>query len=151
MEPQAVNRLQLELHVPDVQTVLDFYGQLGFKTVWHRWEGDELDYLVMEREGTILNFWPGQGHVWDKSYFKQFPRSTKRGYAVEILIGVSDIDVYYRKAKTFANVVEPLRLRPWGLKDFRIEDPFGFYLRMTEPYDITDPKWSAPSKPKRAR
>jgi predicted enzyme related to lactoylglutathione lyase len=151
MEHQAVNRLQIELHVPDVQTVLDFYGKLGFKTLWHRWEGDEMDYLVMEREGAVLNFWPGQGHVWDKSYFNQFPRTTKPGYGVEILIGVSDIEKFHEKVKNFANVVEPLILRPWGLKDFRIEDPFGYYLRMTEPYDVTDPKWSAPKKPKRAR
>jgi catechol 2,3-dioxygenase-like lactoylglutathione lyase family enzyme len=150
MEPQAVNRIQVELHVSDVQMALDFYGALGFKTVWHRWEGDELDYLVMEREGAILNFWPGQGHVWGKSYFSQFPRTSKPGYGVEIVIGVKDIEAYYEKVKVVANIVDTLKLRPWGLKDFRIEDPFGYYLRMTQPYDVTNPKWAAPKKPKRA-
>jgi len=29
-------------------------------------------------------------------------------------------------------VVEPLRMRPWGARDFRIADPFGYYLRITE-------------------
>lgn len=52
---------------------------------------------------------------------------------------VEDIEDYYEKAKEFANVFEPLQQRPWGLKDFRIIDPFGYYIRFTSPHDILDP------------
>lgn len=68
----TINHLQLELHVPDHSATLDFYSQLGFKKVWHRSEGNTGDYLVMEKDGTILNFWPGNDTVWEQSYFKRF-------------------------------------------------------------------------------
>lgn len=60
------------------------------------------------------------------------------GYGVEIIIMVNNIDEYYSKVKDFSNVVEGLVLQPWGLKDFRIEDPFGYYVRITSSHDIFD-------------
>lgn len=140
------NNLQLELHVPDFETALDFYGKMGFEPVWKREEKDVGDYLVMQRDGTSLNFWPGNEEVWNQTYFKGFPRGTKRGYGVEIVIPVEDIDAYYEQVKQFANIVEKLKTQPWGLKDFRLEDPFGFYLRITEPHDILDPSSAVPTE-----
>jgi lactoylglutathione lyase len=136
------NHLQIELHVPDFDVVLDFYGKLGFKKVWHRSEDNNADYLVMERDGTILNFWPGNENVYDQSYFKQFPKDTKRGYGVELVITVNDVQQFHEKIKDFAKIVNPLVKRPWGLWDFRIEDPFGYYLRITEKHDITSPDYA---------
>jgi hypothetical protein len=37
-------------------------------------------------------------------------------------------------------------MQPWGVKDFRIEDPFGFYLRITERHNILDPKYAVPTE-----
>ena len=93
------NKLQIELHVPDFGAVLDFYGKLGFKKVWHRSEKNNADYLVMERDGTILNFWPGNDNVYNQSYFKQFPKDTKRGYGVELVIPVDDVQDFHKLAK----------------------------------------------------
>jgi uncharacterized glyoxalase superfamily protein PhnB len=133
------NHIQLELHVPDMGKAREFYQKLGFTVVWVRQKGDAGDYMVMEREGAILNFWPGNKHVWEQSYFKNFPRDTKRGFGVEIVYTTDDIESYYEAVKEFANIVQPLKKRPWGLLDFRFEDPFGFYLRVTEPHDIREP------------
>lgn len=144
-DKDTTNHLQLELHVPDHALALYFYSKLGFKKVWHRNEGDAGDYLVMEKDGTILNFWPGNDAVWEQSYFKRFPRDTKRGYGVEIVVPVDGIEVYYEKVKRFAKVVDDLQVRPWGVKDFRIEDPFGFYLRITERHNILDAMYAVPS------
>jgi predicted enzyme related to lactoylglutathione lyase len=144
MSKDTNNKIQIELHVPDFDTVLDFYGKLGFSKVWHRSEDNNADYLVMEREGTILNFWPGNDNVYNQSYFKQFPRDTKRGYGVELVIPVHDVKAFHEKVSTFAKIVNPLVKRPWGLWDFRIEDPFGYYLRITERHDITSPNYAVP-------
>ena len=43
-----------------------------------------------------------------------------------------------KKVKDGANVIEPLVLRPWGSKDFRSADPFGYYLRFTNKHNILD-------------
>ncbi len=130
------NNILVELHVPDFKRVKNFYGALGFKVVWERKPEDKKGYLVMQFNKNILCFWPGTESVWEQDYFKNFPKDTKKGYGVEIVIMVDDIDNFYNRVKKFAKIVEELKTQPWGLKDFRAEDPFGFYLRFTEPNNI---------------
>ena len=120
----------IELHVPDFKTTIEFYGRLGFKQLW-RTE----DYLVMKRKKSILNFYGGSEKIYSHSYFGRFKKTTKRGYGVEIIIPVDNVEGFYRKAKRFAKIVRPLMVKKWGRRDFRIVDPFGFYLRITERYD----------------
>lgn len=146
MDKDTINRIQVELHVPDFEKVLEFYGKLGFKKIWHRNEGNSGDYLVLDRQGTLLSFWPGNDEVYNQSYFKRFPDDTKRGYGVEIVIPVDDVKKLHDDIRDFATVVNPLVKRPWGLWDFRIEDPFGYYLRITERHDITDTKYVVPAE-----
>ena len=134
----ADNSIQIELHVPNFELVKDFYGKLGFVVIWERKPEEKKGYLVIKRNNNILCFWPGNEHVTEQSYFKNFPSDTKRGYGVEIVIMTENIDELYEKAQAFCKIVDPLQKQPWGLKDFRIEDPFGFYLRFTEPHNILD-------------
>lgn len=134
----AQNSIQIELHVPDFEKVKEFYGKLGFEVVWERTPEEKKGYLVIKLDNNILCFWPGNEYVEKQSYFKNFPTDTKRGYGVEIVIMVEDIEKLYKKVETFCNIVDRLQTQPWGLKDFRIEDPFGFYLRFTEPHNILD-------------
>lgn len=136
----ATNYLQLELHVPDFKLVKDYYGKLGFKSVWERPAEVDKGYLVMKMDNTIICFWSGTNAVYEQSYFKQFPKDTVRGYGVELVIMVNDIEAYYEEVRDFANVVEPLKLQPWGSKDFRTADPFGYYLRFTSKHNILDNK-----------
>ncbi|HUC39076.1 MAG TPA: VOC family protein [Candidatus Acidoferrum sp.] len=132
----APNSLLLELHVPSFEPVKKYYKRLGFKIVWSRERDDAGDYLVLRRENTILCFWPGNESIYKQTYFSRFSKKTKRGYGVEIVIMVHDIDSLYKRAKRFAKVVEKLKGQPWGLKDFRVEDPFGYYIRFTEYHNI---------------
>lgn len=130
------NYLQLELHVPDFKKVKDFYGKLGFKVAWERKPDRNKGYLILEMENTILCFWSGNDYVYKQNYFKQFPKYTKRGYGVEIVVMTKRLESVYEVCKKLTCVVEKMRLQPWGLKDFRIEDPFGYYLRITELHNI---------------
>jgi lactoylglutathione lyase len=120
----------IELHVPDFKAAIKFYSRLGFKLQW-RTE----DYLVMKREKSVLNFYGGSEKVYSHSYFGRFKKNTKRGYGVEIIIPVERVEAFYNSVRKFARVVQPLKLKKWGRRDFRIVDPFGFYLRITERYD----------------
>jgi hypothetical protein len=135
----ATNNLQLELHVPDFIPVKTYYGKLGFKIVWEREPEGAKGYLVIERDGTLLCFWGGNDSIYsEQPYFNRFPKDTIRGYGVELVIMVDDIEGFYDTVKDFANVVEPLTTQPWGLMDFRIADPFGYYLRFTIKHNILD-------------
>lgn len=138
MNISSQNDILLELHVPDFEIAKDFYSKLGFGVVWERKPEAEKGYLVLKRGNNILCFWPGNEKVYEQSYFKQFPANTKRGYGIEIVIMVEEIELFYANTKKFVKVVEELKVKPWGLKDFRIEDPFGYYLRFTEPHNILD-------------
>jgi uncharacterized glyoxalase superfamily protein PhnB len=51
---------------------------------------------------------------------------------VEIVLEVDDV-VGWRDRVLASGypILEPLQERPWGLTDFRIADPDGYYLRLT--------------------
>ncbi len=120
----------IELHVPDFKRAIEFYSRLGFKLLW-RTE----DYLVMKRKRSVINFFGGSQKVYSHSYFGRFKKTTKCGFGVEIIIPVDQVERFYKSVKKFAKIVQPLQLKKWGRRDFRIVDPFGFYLRITERYE----------------
>lgn len=127
----------VELHIPDFQRAIDFYKILGYEVIWLN-----DDYMVMRKNRSVLNFYRGDESVYNHSYFGQYPSDTKRGYAVEIFFLEDDVKAFYEKVKDKVKVVAELKLKPWGHWDFRIEDPFGYYLRFGERYDWIDDKES---------
>jgi lactoylglutathione lyase len=136
MSTPAQNSILIELHVPDFNLAKHFYGKLGFGVVKEVEPEEKKGYLILKKEDNILCFWPGNEYIYKQNYFQKFPKDTKKGFGVEIIIMVDNIQELYEKAKSFASIVEQLQLRPWGSRDFRIEDPFGFYIRLTEPYNV---------------
>ena len=139
------NNLIIELHVPDLEIVKNFYSKLGFKiSMDDKLNEKNLGYLTMNREdglgNTMLNFYGGDERIYDQSFFKQFPKDTKRGYATEVTMVTDNIDSIYKLASDNLkdNIVRELKEledhdHVW--KDFRMVDPFGFYLRFTELID----------------
>lgn len=135
---KSVNKLQLELHVEDFAPIKQYYCDLGFTVAWERAPEESKGYLVLDLNGNTICFWAGNTNVFDQRYFKQFPKSTPRGYGVEIVVMIENIQVFYEQHRAHANVVEPLALKPWGLWDFRAVDPAGYYLRFTSEHNIFD-------------
>jgi len=139
------NNIIIELHVPDFGTAKTFYGSLGFQVISENLPSAEgPGYLVMRRNDelgdTILNFYGGDERVYNQSFFKQFPRDTVRGYEVEVTIPVKNINVLYQQALAHQEQFIRQELKDKfdrGVKwrDFRMADPFGFYLRFTELID----------------
>lgn len=128
----------LELHVPDFQKVKDFYGKLGFEVVWETPQS-KIGYMVIKKDDSILAFYCGTDEVYDHRFFKRYPKSTPRGYGVEVVIYTDSIDEFYKEFIDKLGekyIVEPLIKQRWGKKDFRIMDPFGFYVRFSEPDNI---------------
>lgn len=137
----ALTDVIIELHVPDSGKVKDFYGKLGFEKVWEYPPKGQTGYLVMKRKDSILAFFCGNKEVFNHPFFKRFPKDTVRGYGVEIAIYISDqpIEQYYKQVIGNigkGHIVEPLKTKPWGSKDFRIIDPFGFYLCIREASNV---------------
>lgn len=136
----SLTSVLIELHVPDFDKTKEYYQKLGFIEAWQRQPEGFKGYMILQLEQNILCFWAGNEHVYDQDYFKQFPKNTPKGYGVEIVLMVEDIKRFYETVKEKIEIFEPLQFRPWGLEDFRVVDPFGFYLRFTSLHNILDPK-----------
>lgn len=137
-EKEIKNNLVLELHVPDLGLARKFYSKLGFEVIDETPVGQDLGYLVIKRKdslgSTLINFYGGDSRIYNHDFFKDFSKGTKRGYEVEITVPVSDVESFYESVlpEIKENIVQELKMKRWGKKDFRITDPFGFYIRFTE-------------------
>lgn len=139
------NNLVIELHVPDFAPMKEFYSKLDFEIISEKPKGkDYPGYLVMQRRGdmgnTILNFYGDDERVFNQSYFKKFPKDTIRGYAIEMTIPIADIDSFYALAQRelsdhIEKELQETQDEKWKWRDFRMSDPYGYYLRFTELLD----------------
>lgn len=137
-----MNPALIELHIRDFAPAREFYSKLGFKTSWERPPEGMKGYLVLTLEDNTLCFWGGNENIHSHEYFSRFPHDTPRGVGLEIVIQVADVRSYYEQVRRKVEILEPLQLRPWGLEDFRLVDPFGYYLRVTSKHEIRDPKYA---------
>lgn len=141
MNNVALTDISIELSVPDFSLAKDFYRKLEFEVVWEEPPVGLNGYLVMRLNNSIICFFCGNHRVTEHPYFKQFSPQTKRGYGVEISIPVENIDKYYQRVSNLldpANLFQPLKEQPWGKKDYRVEDPFGYFLRFNEPWNVLE-------------
>jgi catechol 2,3-dioxygenase-like lactoylglutathione lyase family enzyme len=130
-------QLRLELFVRDPTVSAAFYtGALGFEKVVDRSLGRRSRY-IMVRNGQVLislvslsYFAPGLRFGPLAWLFRQPPVGT------EIILEVDDLArAFERVSVRGERLASPLQKRPWGLYDFRVRDPDGYYLRVTTPHD----------------
>lgn len=112
-----------EIFHPDLRVVVDFYVTvLGF-TADGAGEGDR-DYVAVER-GTLR---VGCSRHPDAPLI---PRKPPAGS--EVVLRVDDVHAEHdRVVATGWPLEDALQERPWGLIDFRLFDPMGQYLRITD-------------------
>ncbi|MFF5211933.1 VOC family protein [Streptosporangium sp. NPDC000396] len=116
-------QLRIELFVADLVAFLDFYQRvLGFTAV----QADTgSGYAAVRRDGVRI----GAALAWRP--VDRAARSVPDG--TEIVIEVDDVRA--ERDRVIAAgwpLAEDLKLRPWGLTDFRVHDPDGYYLRFTD-------------------
>jgi lactoylglutathione lyase len=124
--------VRFELFVADYEVAIDFYTRvLGFEL---RSRDDQ--YVSLACGSVTL----GLGRVadlperTDGAGFSQERLARERGAGVEIVLVTAELDrLYQRVADAGWLLAEPMRTRPWGLRDFRLTDPDGYYLRLTSP------------------
>jgi uncharacterized glyoxalase superfamily protein PhnB len=147
MSPAPIrNNFILELHIPNFGPPRDFYRQFGFIEIdYDPLSGggeSDLGYFELKREDSLgrtqLNFYGDKDSVAKHARFKEFPADTPRGYAVEITFPVDDVENLWERVGRHLpkkQISQPLEIKRWGKRDFRVIDPFGFYVRFTEPVD----------------
>lgn len=126
MSPPAGGDLRIELFVADLERSAAFYADvLGFT---HESSSD--DYAAMRRGNAVLGL--GLARNLPTAHPLRARDRDRNGIGVEIVLEVDDVDAVVAAVERAGYpVLVPLAGRPWGLRDFRLVDPDGYYLRVT--------------------
>jgi catechol 2,3-dioxygenase-like lactoylglutathione lyase family enzyme len=117
--------LRIEIFPVRLGPTVDFYTEvLGFAV--RRREGTDTDgYVALQRGAVQVGAATRAGHAANLGH-----RRPPTG--VELVLEVDDVEEELERARAVGwPVEEELTLRPWGLRDFRLLDPNGYYLRVT--------------------
>ena len=119
--------LRLEIFVRDVANSVSFYvNVLGFGVV----QNSDADYAFVAREDAAIGINAQESLPHDHPV-KPAPHE-RNGRGVEIVVIVGDIHAVHATAlKSGWPLAAALVDRPWGLTDFRVVDPDGYYVRVT--------------------
>lgn len=122
-------RLRLELFVEDIEASITFYTEvLAFEVRRH--EPD--DYASLRLGNAVLGIGPVAKLPQEGGYFGRDISLQRRGLGVEIVLEVDDVEEWHARVEASGHLIlESLQDRPWGLRDFRVADPDGYYLRIT--------------------
>ena len=118
--------LRIEIFVRDLERSARFYaGVLGFTR-----ESPDAHYAPMRRGAAVIGIGLLDGLPPDHPL--RAHDGERVGLGVEIVLEVDDVDAMHRAVlRADWPVQTPLGERPWGLRDFRLLDPDGYYLRIT--------------------
>lgn len=119
--------LRFELFTTNPKKTVEFYTSiLGFSEL-----KSYSDYYPIQRGGVTIGICPinslKEGH-----YFRPEVVHNRKGLGLEIVLEVDDIEDEYNSVKKSGyHIAEELTQQEWGLTDFRLVDPDGYYLRIT--------------------
>ena len=119
--------MRLELFVDDLPASIDFYRRvLGFTM-----DEQHTDQYTPMRQGAVTLSLNLRANL-SADHPIQAAVGERLGRGIEIVLEVDDVAALYEHVRAQGwPVSSALQPQPWGLTDFRIVDPDGYYLRMT--------------------
>ena len=118
--------LRLELFVENVQKSTDFYLRVfGFQVVAH----DSGDYTMVVKGDAVIGF--SRLDALNHDHPSRNRADERLGRGVEIVLSVDDVQAAFEVAQKGCLTISDLATRPWGLRDFRVVDPDGYYIRVS--------------------
>lgn len=118
---------RLELFVDDLAASIDFYSRvLGFKV-----GGQQADGYTSMTNGDVYLSLNLRANLPDDHPI-QANADERLGRGIELVLEVTEIKALYERVLS-ANwpLSSELQHQPWGLTDFRVLDPDGYYWRIT--------------------
>ena len=118
---------RLELFVDDLPASIDFYHRVLEFTPGEQ-HSDRYTPIANGNVHLALNL----RSTLQDNHPIQAVEDERLGRGIEIVLEVDDVDAMYEHVLSQNwPISDELRQRPWGLTDFRIVDPDGYYLRIT--------------------
>jgi lactoylglutathione lyase len=116
--------LRCEIFPVDLDATVDFYARvLGFAVLKDQ-RRDPVAYVSLGRGDVLV------GALRGDAADVRTARRPQTG--VELVLEVDDVGAERDRVVAAGwPLNEDLQLRPWGLTDFRVLDPDGYYLRIT--------------------
>jgi lactoylglutathione lyase len=116
----------------DIDATIKFYEDvLGFSTTRHESGYIELNNGNVEIGLALLVRLPDNHH-----FRTRWPSGSLPGLGVEIVLAVDDVEGFFKRAEdqidNVGGQIQDIADQPWGLRDFRVIDPDGYYVRITE-------------------
>lgn len=116
-------RLRCEIFAADLDRSVDFYvNVLGFVLIRDE-RDDESPYVYMRRGEVRVGALLHRGSLPDG--VRQPP------IGVELVLEVADLEAERDRIAAAWALAADITARPWGLRDFRLLDPDGYYWRIT--------------------
>jgi len=117
---------RFEIFVRNLDATADFYGEvLNFDVVDDRRRAAD-PYVALQRDGVRVGAAERPGHVVD-------PVHRRPPIGVEVVLEADDLDSEIAHIRTSGwPLADEVKRQPWGLRDARLLDPDGYYLRLTE-------------------
>ena len=119
--------LQVELFVSDIDASIDFYTRiLGFRAGERQPDG----YTPMSNGSVRISLNAHANLTDDHPIY--IAAGERPGRGVEFVLWVDDLqDIYVHVQTQGWPISGDLQRQPWGLDDFRLQDPDGYYFRIT--------------------
>ncbi len=119
--------LRIELFVKDIERTVVFYRDvLGFRVPENLHQG----YVSIHKGNTVIGL--GEMGQLSEDHPLRATDEERIGLGVEIVLEVDDIhEIYQQVVDKGYPIKSELTERPWGLVDFRVADPDGYYIRLT--------------------
>lgn len=119
--------LRLELFVESIEKSAEFYNHvLEFDIP----EKINKSYIPVRKGNVVLGL--GEMKKLPESHPLKVSHQQQIGLGVEIVLEVENVKEIYEKVVAIGYSIQTeLTKRPWGLEDFRIIDPDGYYIRIT--------------------
>ena len=114
-----LTRIAPEVPASDLQESIEYYRQkLGFELATNTPAGD---YAIMERDGVAIHLF-------------QDDAGSHARVGMHIFSGELD-ELHAELLQRGASVSQGIVRQPWGNRDFRVCDPSGNEIKLTEPLD----------------
>jgi len=113
----TLTRIAPEIPVTDLQRSVEYYEQkLGFRLAMQMPAGD---YAIVERDGVAIHLFEDHSQVHPPVGVHIFTPDLEELYS----------EIQQRGARVSQGIIQ----KPWGNRDFRVNDDSGNELKFTEP------------------